>query len=80
MTTGYWVGLFGGFAFDDFSSIVSNRALRVADDSWAAWKAAASSGVAGPMGRGLSMLSFALNYRLFGEAPFSFKFVNLGIH
>ncbi len=76
----YWAGLFGGFAFDDFSNIVGNRALRVADDSLAGWKAAANSGVAGPMGRGLSMLSFALNYRFFGEAPFSFKLTNLGIH
>ena len=76
----YWAGLSGGFAFDDFGNIVSNRPLRVADDSWAAWKTAATSGVAGPMGRGISMLSFALNYRFFGEAPFSFKLGNLGIH
>ena len=80
MLAAYWAGLFGGFAFDDFGNIVGNRALRVVDDSFAAWKAAASSGIAGPMGRGLSMLSFALNYRFFGEAPFSFKVANLGIH
>ena len=76
----YWAGLFGDFAFDDFGNIVANHSLRVADDSWAAWKGAADSGIAGPMGRGLSMLSFALNYRFFGEAPFSFKLGNLGLH
>lgn len=76
----YWAGLSGGFAFDDFGNIVGNRALRVVDDSFAAWMAATNSGVAGPLGRGLSMLSFALNYRFFGESPFSFKLTNLGIH
>ncbi|MBC7621527.1 MAG: tetratricopeptide repeat protein [Candidatus Saccharibacteria bacterium] len=76
----YWAGLSGGFAFDDIGNIVGNRALRVADNTWVAWKAAFSSGVAGPLGRGLSMLSFALNYRFFGEPAFSFKLVNFGIH
>jgi hypothetical protein len=76
----YWAGLFGGFAFDDFGNIVSNRRLRMEDDSFASLMAAARSGVAGPLGRGLSMVSFALNYRFFGDAPLSFKLTNLSIH
>lgn len=76
----YWAGLSGSFAFDDFANIVSNHALRGPVDTFAEWSAAASSGIAGPVGRGLSMVTFALNYRFFGEAPFSFKLTNLGIH
>jgi hypothetical protein len=76
----YWAGLGGGFAFDDFGNIVANTALRAGDDGQNTWVAAANSGFAGPLGRGLSMLSFAFNYRFFGEAAFSFKLTNLLIH
>nr|WP_295776590.1 hypothetical protein [Rhodoferax sp.] len=76
----YWAGLFGEFAFDDFASIVGNTVLRSGSDRQNTWMAAANSGFAGPLGRGLSMLSFAFNYRLFGEAAFSFKLTNLLIH
>lgn len=75
----YWAGMHGDFAFDDFGNIVGNSRLRTGSESQG-WLDAASSGVAGPFGRGLSMLSFALNYRLFGEAAFSFKLTNLLIH
>lgn len=80
LTAVYWAGLFGEFAFDDFGSIVGNTALRSGMDRQNTWMAAANSGIAGPLGRGLSMLSFAFNYRLFGEAAFSFKLTNLLIH
>ena len=76
----YWAGLSGGFAFDDYGSIVANTALRARADGQNTWMAAAHSGTAGPLGRGLSMLSFAINYRFFGEAAFSFKLTNLLIH
>ena len=76
----YWAGLSGDFAFDDYGSIVANPALRTGADGHNNWMAAAHSGIAGPLGRGLSMLSFAVNYRFFGEAAFSFKLTNLLIH
>lgn len=76
----YWAGLGGGFAFDDLGSIVGNTALRVDCMGTSTWLEAAQSGYAGPLGRGLSMLSFALNYHLFGESAFSFKLTNLLIH
>lgn len=76
----YWSGLCGDFAFDDFASIVTNAALRSGNEGQTSWMSAANSSNAGPLGRGLSMLSFAFNYRFFGEDAFSFKLTNLSIH
>lgn len=76
----YWPGMHGGFAFDDYSNFVNHPALRLADVSLASMLAAANSGVAGPLGRPLSMLSFSLNFFFFGDGPLSFKLTNLGIH
>ena len=77
----YWPGLLGGFAFDDHANIVDNTALRIEGGSLlSVAAAAASSGAASPMGRPISMVSFALNYFFFGTAPFSFKLTNLFIH
>ena len=80
LTSVYWLGVFGNFAFDDLGSIVGNTALRSGSEGQNTWIAAANSGAAGPLGRGLSMLSFAFNYRFFGEDAFSFKLTNLSIH
>ena len=76
----YWIGLFGDFAFDDYVNIVDNVALRVGGDSLPAMVSAATSGISSPVGRPISMVSFALNYQFFGQAPFSFKLTNLVIH
>lgn len=76
----YWPGLFGGFVFDDDVNILDNELLRIsslnARDLWAA----AWSGHAGPLGRPVALLSFALNYLVGGADPFQFKLVNLFIH
>lgn len=80
LTAVYFKGLSGEFAFDDFNSIVGNTVLRAGSEGHNTWWDAARSGAAGPLGRPLSMLSFAFNYRLFGEAAFSFKLTNLLIH
>ena len=76
----YWAGLHGAFLFDDLGSIVNNQPLRAFDGSMQSLIAAATSGISSPLGRPISMASFALNYFLFGEAPFPFKLVNLVIH
>lgn len=76
----YWTGLFGDFAFDDYVNIINNVALRMGADSLASMVSAATSGISSPMGRPISMVSFALNYQLFGGLPFSFKLTNLIIH
>lgn len=76
----YGPGLNGAFVFDDFPNIVSNPALRTFDGSLQSLIAAATSGTSSPLGRPLSMASFALNFHFFGEVPFSFKLTNLAIH
>lgn len=76
----YWPGLAGEFAFDDQANIVTNPALRVFDGSLVSLLEASTGGTASPLGRPLSLASFAANYHFWGEAPFSFKLTNLLIH
>jgi len=76
----YWPGLHGGFVFDDDVNILQNDKLHLSSWSAADLWAAAWSGHAGPMGRPISLLTFALNYLAGGADPFSFKLVNLLIH
>ncbi len=76
----YWPGLSGSFMFDDFPNILDNSALRVFDGSLSSLVAASSNGGASPLGRPLSVASFALNLHAYGASPFSFKVVNLLIH
>jgi hypothetical protein len=76
----YASGLFGGFLFDDYGSIVDNRALINVDGSWPRWLALALSSEAGILRRPLSMLSFGLDYWLFGLSPLAFKIHNLVLH
>jgi hypothetical protein len=76
----YASGLFGGFLFDDYGSIVDNRALRNVDGSWLRWLALALSSDAGVLRRPLSMLSFGVDYWLFGLSPLAFKVTNLVLH
>ena len=80
LTLCYWPGLFGTFVFDDDVNILGNTALRVQSLDWAELWAAAWSGHAGPLGRPVSLLTFALNYHFSGFDPFAFKLANLGIH
>jgi tetratricopeptide (TPR) repeat protein len=57
--------------FDDWDNIVNNETVA---DLGLAWERAFTSA------RGLSFLSFALNYRLHGLAPTGFHLVNILIH
>lgn len=76
----YWSGLYGGFFFDDFANILESDELKITELSWGALKAAWDSGNAGPLGRPISLLSFAFNHYFSGLDPFAFKLTNLGIH
>lgn len=76
----YLPGLSGGFYFDDEWNILSNDALKLNELSLGSLKHAAESGQAGPLGRPLAMLSFAVNYYLSGFNPFFYKLTNLIIH
>ncbi len=76
----YEPGLRGDYVFDDLSNIVNNSHLHLKSLEWSDIRSAAGSGDAGPLGRPLSVLSFALNYYFTGLNPFFFKATNLLIH
>ena len=77
----YWPGLSGAFVFDDYGSIVNNPSLRLFDGSLPSLvESSTAGGVVSPLGRPLSLASFAANLYFLGDAPFYFKLVNLLIH
>ena len=76
----YLKGLHGPFLFDDYGNIVDNRAIQINELSIDALRASLGGPEAGPLGRPVSVLSFALNHYAFGLDPFHFKAVNLAIH
>ena len=73
-------GLKGGFFFDDNPNIVENSAVHLQTLSLAALRDSLAGPSAGPLGRPVSVLSFALTHYFFGLDPFAFKAVNLAIH
>ena len=76
----YWSGLFGDYVFDDPVNILDNQKIAITSLDLNSLKTAWYSGDAGPLGRPISMLSFALNHYFTGFEPFYFKFTNLFIH
>ena len=77
----YLQGLGGGFAFDDYHTIVDNPTLDIQTLSWDGVLDAAMSGVGtGPLARPLAMLSFAANRSVAGLRPEAYKLTNLAIH
>ncbi|RKG46093.1 hypothetical protein D7V51_03310 [Acinetobacter cumulans] len=76
----YAPGLSGDYVFDDIANIVENQKIAITSLDYMSLKAAFWSGDAGPLGRPISMLSFALNYYLTAFNPYYFKLTNLIIH
>ncbi|KAA8733311.1 hypothetical protein F4V57_08790 [Acinetobacter qingfengensis] len=76
----YYQGLKGNYVFDDPANILDNKALAINTLNFENLRAAFYSGDAGPLGRPISMLSFALNHYFTGFDPFYFKITNLVIH
>lgn len=76
----YWPGLHGGFFFDDGPSILLTEGVRLETLSPGSIHQALLSGGAGPSGRPVAQLSFALNHYFSGFDPFAFKATNLAIH
>lgn len=76
----YWSGLSGGFFFDDSANILESEALKLKSFSVESLSDVLESGIAGPLGRPVSMLSFATNYFFSEFDPFAFKLTNLIIH
>ncbi|MDH1007826.1 hypothetical protein N5J43_26550 [Pseudomonas nicosulfuronedens] len=76
----YAPGLHGDFEFDDSANIIDNNSLHITALDLKQLRAAAVSGDAGPTGRPLALISFALNIYFFGMQPFYFKLINVLIH
>lgn len=76
----YWPGLHGSFFFDDVASILQAEGVRLDRLSFESLRQALGSGYAGPSGRPVAQLSFALNYFFAGYSPFAFKTTNLAVH
>lgn len=76
----YWPGLQGGFFFDDGPSILLAEGVRLETLSPESIYQALISGGAGPSGRPVAQLSFALNHYFSGFDPYVFKATNLAIH
>lgn len=73
----YWPGLKGPFLLDDLPSI-ENAKL----DNFSIQKLSeiSFSNDTGPLGRPLTIATFALNDYFLGQSPLAYKAVNLGIH
>jgi hypothetical protein len=76
----YLPGINGGFLFDDYPNIVDNTAIQIQQLNTETLQSALSEPAAGPLGRPISVISFALTHYYFGMDPFAFKAVNLAIH
>lgn len=76
----YWQGLHGDFFFDDIPNIVTADAIHIDSLSLDSLGHAMNSGRAGPLGRPIANLSFAINHYFNGLNPLAFKATNLAIH
>jgi hypothetical protein len=72
----------GDFFFHDSAPVlVENSAVRISGSNLEQWRAAAMSTDTGPLGRPVSMLSFAANHVLSGEiSPVAVKLTNVLLH
>ena len=78
--TVYWPGLSGAFFFDDSFNILQSPAIKVSEFTVDSFLNLWASGIAGPLGRPVSLLTFAANYYYAGFDPYWFKLTNLLIH
>ena len=76
----YFPALGGPFVFDDVTNILLVPEIHINTISFDTLSAAISSGQSGPLGRPISVLSFALSYYFAGMSPTAFKSANLAIH
>jgi hypothetical protein len=78
----FFLGLNGPFIFDDQANILSNLYVTIHKLDLSSLYLSALSGSAGPLGRPIPMMSFAINYYFSGgfDHTFGFKLTNLIIH
>lgn len=75
----YSPGLHGPFIFDDYATLPGLTAFARIKDAGTLAQAVAN-GIAGPLGRPLSLISFILNSPTWPAAPWSFKATNVALH
>ncbi len=73
----FWPGLHGPFQLDDLDNIPQ---AQVSSLSWRELSSVTFNNDSGPLGRPLSVLSFALNHYFTGPDAFGFKATNLALH
>lgn len=73
----YWPGLQGPLLLDDFTNL---SPLKQLEGDPALWREIIQTNNSGPLGRPISMLSFAFNQITSGWNVWSFKYTNLTIH
>lgn len=73
----YAPGLNGPFLLDDHESI---NPAKMPSFSWSQLTAISLANKTGPMGRPITIASFALTHLFFGDDPYAYKAVNLGLH
>jgi len=76
----YAPGLHGYFLFDDYPNIVNNAQIRLNALTLSSLTDAALSSDTGPLGRPISMASFALDAYFHSIDPYYFKLTNVCIH
>jgi hypothetical protein len=76
----YWMGLTGGWLFDDYPNIVDNPGVQPQHFDVPSLVRAALSSPASDFKRPIASLSFALNYLFAGLDPYWMKLTNLLIH
>lgn len=75
----YWPGLDGPFLFDDFPNLAGLSNFGGVHD-WESLKQYVLTGIAGPTGRPLALLSFLIDDNAWPSNPHSFKYTNLLLH
>src|SRR5690606_39005569 len=73
-------GLSGGFFFDDYQNIVTNPLVQTDSLDLDALAKAAKAYQAGPLGRPMSTITFAVDHYLWGKDPFGYKATSLAVH
>ncbi len=73
-------GLTSGWFLDDYGNIVNNQALNLKNLSLPTLWHAIWSFDAGPLGRPISLASFAIERYFYGVDPYVFKVTNLALH
>lgn len=76
----YWSGVDSGFLFDDFPNLDALTHLRGEPLFSPGFWEFVLAGDAGPAGRPVSLITFALQAQAWPDNPGAFKLVNLGIH